>query len=708
MNPWKSLPLIRLSLPFAGGVICALMQPGGQRERILWLAGGSAVLITGRALLLLKKNPPYRIRWIPGCIIFLLMVVSGGLTVFTYRANQHGIGGSQRIFPVEIREPPSHSANSVKLIAARYEPEMNSRALTRNGLVVLFLEKDSAALALRYGDWILVSSTMRALRHESNPYGFDPAGFYGRKGIESQGWVASSDWRLVPIQSSNPVKRTALGVRERLLDILKENHLNGDELAVASAILLGYTGDIGSDLRKGFAASGAMHILAVSGMHVGVIFLFIETMLAFLSRKKYGKPLKAILTIGLIWCYAMVTGLSPPVFRASLMISLIILGRNLKRKPDSLNVVAGALMILLMADPSLLLHTGFQFSFLAVFGILILYKPLVAAIPFNGWILKRLWGLMAVSLAAQITTFPMALYAFHQFPNYFLLTNLLVLPLTSLIIYTGIGVLALSPFQVISSLLAKLLSFIVLSLNVTVQWIEGLPGSVSGGWYLSWLDVFLLYGVIITIFCFLFFRRTAWLFSLMTLLIIWSTMGLINEYLRSERTKIVVFHCKGASQYAFIHGRKAVCLKDFRAACGPAYARDALSQLIRAEGVNSLQTAYLIPGDLPVDSARQMAGFFFRQGGFLQCTGWRVVVLSGRLPPGLSGGPDADLVILRGIPEVAVETIIRCFHPGKIIFDPTNSWAGIRRWKEEAETLGVSCYCVAEEGAFVMDLTGRN
>lgn len=707
MNPWKTLPLIRLSLPFAGGVSCALMQPGGQRE-ILWLAGSSAVLIAGLVLLLLNKNPPYRVRWIPGCIIFLLMVASGGLTAYAYRASQQGIGSSQRVFPVEIREPPAQTANSVKLIAARYEPEMHSCALTRNGHVVLFLEKDSAAMALRYGDWILVSSTLRALRHESNPFGFDPAGFYGRKGIEFQGWVASSDWRVIHMQGSNPVKRLALGVRDRLLATLKENHLGGDELAVASAILLGYTGEIGSDLRKGFSASGAMHILAVSGMHVGIIFLFLETMLAFLKRNKYGKPLKAMLTVGLIWCYAMVTGLSPPVFRAALMISLIIVGKNLKRKPDSLNIVAGAMMILLMADPSLLLHTGFQFSFLAVFGILILYKPIVAAIPFNGWFLSRAGGLMAVSVAAQIATFPMALYAFHQFPNYFLLTNLLVLPLASLIIYNGIGVLALSPFPVISSLLAKLLSFIVLSLNVTVQWIEGLPGSVSGGFYLSWLDVAVLYGVIITILCFLFFRRTAWLFTLLTLLIIWSSLGLINECQRSDRTKIVVFHLKGASQYAFIHGRKAVCLKDFRAACGPAYAREVLAQLIRAEGVNCLETGYLTTGNDPADNARQMAGFFFRQGSFLQCAGRRVVVLSTRIPAGLSGGPGADLVILRGNPEIEVETIIRCFHPDKIIIDPANSWAFIRRWKEEAKTLGVSCYCVAEEGAFVMDLDGRN
>lgn len=727
MNPWKPFPLIRLLIPFLCGVTYTLMRTGVQSE-ILWLAGATGLLILGLFLFTLMGTPPYRIRWIPGCIIFLLMVCSGNLTVRTYYADLQGTGGwhspdegnwkdisdggpgsdNRRFFPAEIREPPSHTSKSVKLILGRYEPEMETGTLVRKGNVLIFLEKDSNTLALRHADWILVSASLKPLQDESNPYTFDPAGYYGRKGIYFQGWVASTDWKLSGIPESNSVKRLALGIRDRLLQILQENNLRGEEFAVASAILLGYTGEIGSDLRKGFAASGAMHILAVSGMHVGIIFLFLETLLAFLRRRKYGIPVKTFLMIGMIWCYAMVTGLSPPVFRAALMISLIILGKTLKRKPDSLNVVGGSMMILLLLDPSLLLHLGFQFSFLAVLGILFLYKPIYSLMPARGWILTRLWGLIAVSIAAQIATFPMALYAFHQFPNYFILTNVLVLPLASLVIYNGIGVLALSPFPAFSTLLAKMLSLIVWLMNSIVRFIEELPGSISGGIYPQLIDVTLLYGVIVSITCFLFFYQARWVYALLTLLLIWSCIGLLRDDEHLERKKFIISQVKGASQYIFTQNRKAVFLKDYRAACLSPYAREIISVMITAEGITKSRMGYLTDSGSLTGDDRCEFGFFFRRGDYLQFSDCRIAVLNKALPAELTDTLDVDIVILRKDPDIEIQSIVRCFHPDQIIFDPTNTWYHIRKWKEQAEKLSISCYSVTEEGAFVLEKKGAD
>ncbi|MBN1199667.1 MAG: ComEC family competence protein [Bacteroidales bacterium] len=703
MNPWKPFPLIRLLIPFLCGIAYALIQPGEQPE-ILWLAGATGLLMLGLLLFTLTGNLPYRMRWIQGCFIFLLMVCLGGLTVRVYHVNRQEAGGwHSPAFPAEICEPPSHTSKRVKLILTRYEPEMETGTLIRKGKVVLFLEKDSNALALRYGDWILVSVSLKPLQDESNPYGFDPAGYYRRKGIYAQGWVAPTDWKLTGIPESNSLKRLALGVRDRLLKILKENDLKGEEFAVASAILLGYTGDIGSDLRKGFAASGAMHILAVSGMHVGIIFLFLETLLAVLKRRKFGRLIKAFLMILMIWCYAMVTGLSPPVFRAALMISLIILGKTLRRKPDSLNVVGGAMMTLLLLDPTLLLHLGFQFSFLAVFGILFLYKPLFSLMPSRGWVLTRVWGLMAVSIAAQIATFPMALYAFHQFPNYFLLTNMLVLPLASLVIYNGIGVLVLSPFPVFSALLAKTLSFIVWLLNTVIRFIEELPGSVSGGIYMHWIEVALLYGVIVSIACFLFFQKARWVYTFLGLLLLWSTIGFLRDDDQLYRNRMMIFKVNGASQYLFIQGQKAVFLKDYQAACVSPDSRQIVSVIIPAEGITRSATGYLTENDSRIRDDRREFGFFFRRGDFLQFSDYRMIILSNTLPSTLTDTMDVNMVILRKNPDIEIQRVVRCFHPEQIVIDPNNSWYRIRKWKEQAEKLNISCYSVADEGAFILE-----
>lgn len=715
MNPWKPIPLIRLLIPFLGGVICALIVTGWVPGTFCMIAISAfleAVLFSSVQLVKL----PYALRLISGVLTFSLMFSLGILTVQVHLSSQQvntQCENSTSFCPppvphcqywtAEILDPPRHTSRSVRLKVVLYETDTMTATLTRSAKALLFLEKDSSALELRYGNWIFISTTLKPVKDESNPYGFDPAGYYGREGVFSQGWISSADWKIAGVSTYGSVRGLAFALRDRLLGILKENSLKGEEFAVASALLLGYTEEIGQDLKRGFAASGAMHILSVSGMHVGIIYLFLETFLAFLNRRNRGPAVKAALMIVMIWCYAMVTGLSPPVFRAALMLSLIILGRAFKRKSDALNVVGGSLFVILILDPSLILHLGFQFSYMAVLGILVLYKPLFNLIPVTGWILTRLWGLVAVSVAAQIATFPMALYTFHQFPNYFILTNILVLPLSSLVIYSGIGVLIVSPVPALSSLLGGLLSWLVGLLNMIIRFLEGLPGSTSNGIYLSFPDLLMLYLVIVVICCFLFSRKTCWIYLLLALAVLWSSMGVYNDFARSDRIKIVVFQIKEVSQYVFVKGESAFCIKDYQAACVSPYAREVLSAFIAAEGITRTGTAYL--SDNGSTGTQDVREFYLlcRKGNFLQFAGQRIGIVSPGFPISLSEPIHLDLVILRKNPSGNLETIVQAFSPHQIVIDPTNSWYNTRNWMEQAESLGVPCYNVLEEGAFLLE-----
>jgi len=608
--------------------------------------------------------------------------------------------GDRQLYVAEIKEPPRLTSSYVKLIVQKYDTDSNSKALIRDGKAMLFLENDSISRELKYGDWIIVFTNLKRIKDASNPYGFDPAYYYGQQGVFYQGWVASDGWThtLVPYHTS--LTGIAFKLRDRLLQILRNNSLGGEEFAIASALLLGYTGEIGQDLKRGFAASGAMHILSVSGMHVGIIYLFLDTILAFLNRREHGPKIKGFLLILMIWTYSLITGLSPPVFRAALMISLVILGRTMYRKPDSMNVLAGSMFIILLYDPALLFNIGFQFSYLAVIGILLLYKPVFNLLPFSGWIVTRVWGLIAVSIVAQLTTFPLTLYAFHQFPNYFILTNILVLPLASLVIYSGIGVLALSPFQVISSFLAKGLSFIVWLLDSVIRSVEALPGSVTAGIYPSLIEALILYALIIVICCFFAFRKAFWMYAFFLLILIWSFLGIFRDYRLADRNLFAVFQVRGASQYVMMKGRNAVCLKDFNAACRVPYAQEVLSNWTEAEGIDWLQTTYLSEGDL-LKGGLQNFQILFRKGDFLQFSDQRMVIVSSVIPPAMKGTLHADLVIVRKDPDIEINTIARIFTPHQIVIDPSNSWYKSRRWKEQAEKVGIPCHSVLEEGAFV-------
>ncbi|TSA26141.1 MAG: ComEC family competence protein, partial [Bacteroidetes bacterium] len=666
-------------------------------------------LLSGLLLLfVLLWKPPFRWRWLPGFNIFLLMFWLGVLTVQSNcqlpTVNCQLRTADCQLFSAEILEPPRHTSKTVKLIVSRYDLDTNANTLIREGKALLFLEKDSNSLALQFGDWIIGSTSLKSLKNGANPYAFDPAGYYGKKGVFRQGWVASTDWERTGIPEHNSIKRLAFIFRDRLLKVLRDNSLQGEEFAVASAILLGYYGEIGQDLKKGFAASGAMHILAVSGMHVGILYLFLETLLGFLKRRRYGSIVKAVLMVLMIWVYAFITGLSPPVFRAALMLSLLILGKTAGRKPDSLNVVAGSMFIMLVADPMLLFHTGFQFSYLAVTGILFLYSPIFQLIRAPGWVLSRGWSLVSLSLAAQISTFPLALYAFHQFPNYFILTNLLVLPLTSLVIYCGIGLLALNPVPVLSQWFAKGLCFFVGTLNVTVSFIEGLPGSVTTGIYPSFPDTLVLYLAIISAGCFLLTRKPAWLFPFLLVNLAASVYGLGRDVIRMDRCILTVFQVKGVSQYSFANGTQEVCLKDFAAVYREPYAQELLTTYRAAERITRSLTVPLTDRNLAPFSRYQDLSFLKRKGDYLQWNNLRIVVLSSSLPPRCTDSLHVDLVIIRGSPKITIGEINRYFSPRQIVIDPSNSWVLARNWKEEAEKLGVPCHSVLEEGAFVLNV----
>ena len=609
----------------------------------------------------------------------------------------------RQLLVATITEPPRQSIKTIRLIAAAYHLDSSRRALTKEEKVLLFLPRNSRSQSLDYGDWIVFSGWLNPIRGASNPYAFDPAAYYHRKGVFRQAWVDSTEWEPSRGRKQYSIRRFAFCLRSKLLNILRENQLKGDEFAVASALLLGYVNEIDKELRKDYASSGAMHILAVSGMHVGIIFLFLEFSLSFLNRRKQGPWIKAIWMILVIWGYALITGLSPSVFRAAIMLTFVIAGRTTRRKPETLNVVAAAMFIMLISEPLLLLNIGFQFSYLAVFGILFLYRPLVNLLPVSAWFPSKIWALVSVSIAAQLATFPLALYAFHQFPNYFILTNILVVPLASLIIYTGIGVLSVSALPWLSLIVAKGLSFLVWLLNTVIRFVEGLPGSTTTSIYISGLDTLFLYLLILLMILFLTARKIRYIYLCLVLLIFFSARSGLYEYLRQDRVQIAVFQVKGSSLYDFVAGERDVCVKDYKAVRMGGYSTENVSRFRIAERIHHTRTTYLAGESFQPEAQERDFGFLVRKGSFIQFLDRRIGIISGSLPPGFSHGLKLDLVILSGNPKITIQEIMKVFSPDQIVIDASNSWSNSRVWKKQAEEVGIPCHSVVDEGGVVLD-----
>jgi competence protein ComEC len=255
--------------------------------------------------------------------------------------------------------------------------------------------------------------------------------------------LKSGDWELLQVKEDNIFFSTIYKMREYFLSILSTYVRDRNQFAVASAIMLGYNDYMNGDITRAYASSGALHVLSVSGLHVGIMFFMLNVLLKFMDNR--GRKLeitKSVSIILFIWLYACLTGLSPSVLRSAMMFSLIQSGTLLKRHVNTFNIVFGSAVVLMLFNPFIVTEVGFRLSYLAVLGIIYLQPKIYSLWAFKNWFLDKAWMIVAVSLAAQIATFPLSLLYFHQFPNLFLISNLVVIPVSNLILFLGTGLFA--------------------------------------------------------------------------------------------------------------------------------------------------------------------------------------------------------------------------------------------------------------------------
>ena len=280
-------------------------------------------------------------------------------------------------------------------------------------------------------------------------------------------------------------------VQTTLYERLAAAGLSGDELATVGALTLGYKEELSKDLRRHFQASGAAHVLAVSGLHTGIIYGLLWWLLSFggrykpLYENKWGRRSISLLIIAVMWCYAWLTGMTPSVVRAVLMVTIFEVGRMLYRQAFSMNTVAAAAVFILLVKPSDLWSVSFQLSFAATASIIVLANIAGPTIQYNilkknalGKVFNWVIGVMAVSLAAQLGTMPITMYYFHQISNYFLLTNLIVLPLATILVPCGLLSIVFGGTWA-GQMIGFITNRLAWTMNHSVEWIEHLPGSTT-------------------------------------------------------------------------------------------------------------------------------------------------------------------------------------------------------------------------------------
>ncbi|MDB4303229.1 competence protein ComEC family protein, partial [Desulfosarcina sp.] len=339
------------------------------------------------------------------------------------------------------------------------------------GKLLLNIEKDSTVNALNVDDRFQLKTTLTEINTPLNPHQFNYKNYLAKQYIYHQ--VYSKNSSLFKLNSNTQtVFGLAANLRENINLKLKKSDFNENELAIINALLLGQRQDINKEIYNNYTKAGAIHILAVSGLHVGIILLFLSFVFKPIEKLKHGKIIKTILIIIMLWCFAIVAGLSASVTRAVTMFSIISIGLQFKRATNMFNTVAISMFILLLFKPMFLFDVGFQLSYAAVFAIVSFYPLLYKLIKPKYYIFDKFWQVFVVTIAAQFGVVPLSLFYFHQFPGLFFLSNLIIVPLLGFILGFGIIVILLALLNTLPSFLANIYGNIISLMNDFVEWVS--------------------------------------------------------------------------------------------------------------------------------------------------------------------------------------------------------------------------------------------
>ena len=488
-------PFFRLLLPVIGAIISSpFLSDIGLLAVILILSGA---LLFFLSFIRYKQNH-YSQRWLFGAGTYLFLF---GLTLLQC--------GEMRAFnSFTFPEHPNTYLAVILDIPEEKERSVQCPVLTAPPLkkkVMLYLEKSNRTTKLLPGDEIIFIAQPEPFRNFGNPGEWDYAGYMRNKGFAARDYITDSEWRVTGRRSNTPYL-LAQKCRIYILNYYRSLGLEGDTYAFIAAITLGYKAYLSDDIRKAFQASGTAHLLAVSGLHTGIIYLIITLILSPLGTRGRGFLIRQLTIILMLWGYAFLAGLSASVVRAVIMLSLYCLGKMRREKSFTLNTLAAAAFLILIFHPNSFYDISFQMSFSAVFSILWFQPRITSLVIPKNWVTRYLWNLMTLSLSAQLGLFPLLLYYFGTFPTWFFITNILVVPLMGIIIYSLIPLLltgwlpeALSSFpEWLPQILRRLVQLLTDLMLHIVQFMESLPFAQLTG-----LNISLPAAILLLIFIFL-------------------------------------------------------------------------------------------------------------------------------------------------------------------------------------------------------------
>jgi competence protein ComEC len=672
-------PLARVTLVFIVGIVFTYYtQPS---PHLVFSSLFIAALFSAVAYFWCTKKPHHN-RYF-GLSIFGLAFAVGmsTQTIHTdaYQKNHFtqlpNIFEQPHTFTIVLKEKLKNTANNQRYVALVNQVD----STMCSGKLLLNINKDSLHHSFIIGNRLQIQGSLYPNMAPKNPFQFDYGTYLKNKQIYGQLYTNATQ-----IKKSFLIEKDiwyyAARIRNSIIDNLKKDGFKATELNVAVALLLGQQQDIDPEIIKDYQFAGAVHILSVSGLHIGFVLLFVTFILKPVPNNKKGSLLQLFVILYSLWLFGILAGLAPSVVRSVTMFSFVAIGQHLRRSVNRYHTLLVSILLILLVQPGFLFDVGFQLSYLALFFIL-WFHPLLSRLwePKNK-ILKYIRDVLSVSFAAQIGTLPLSLYYFHQFPGLFFITNLAIIPLTGFIMGLGVVVMILAYFDLCPYYLSKALEWFLFVIDKIIHTIASFEQFIIKD--IPFNSVLLLGSYMLIISSILWFekRRFQRLIAILVSVIFIQIALLWNKYDSTNQREWIVFNSNKNTLITERIGTKVTL-----------FANDSLLKI----GVkNQILNNYLVGNFSHLAAAKKIKNTAFFKGHTI------LIIDSMGIYPKQQ---QADILVLTQSPKINLDRLIQINHPKEIVADATNYKSFQERWKASCLKAKIPFHSTSEKGFYILN-----
>lgn len=685
---WHRAPFLRLIIPLVAGISMGeYLVPGILHEPSGTLILLITCLLFTTSLSLQFSFIPLRYRPAPlsGILLNTLLFFSGTLLYHHQKISNnsrwfgHHLKNSVAI-AVSADGLPSPGKKSLRYILSIHAV-IDKKAVPQSatGKITIYLPQANPEKLQPGSFYLLPTSKIKTITASGNPGSFDYARFQQNRNIYHQAYLSKEDVIFLKNPVGFSLSRFLAAGQSSALKAMRQT-VPEPARALAMALLIGYRNEVDKDLLQAYTNTGVVHVIAVSGMHLGLIFLLLQQILVFPEgRFPFTKWIKAAIILLITWWFSGIAGASPSIIRAAFMFSMILFARLLRKPMDSFQSLSLGAFSLLCYNPFWLWDAGFQLSFAALLSIVIYQGPISSWLEPSNKIAGATWQLLAVTLAAQILTMPISIGQFHQAPAYFLFANLLAVPLSSIALITAIIQWVCSFSQLPVTLPGKLTGLLIDWMNAFILRIDSLPGAVIDQLQWSSTQTWLAYGIITSITLWLLKKNRPPLLLGLILLLLFGAERLADHATKSRQHLLAVYHLPGKSAVEIIRGNTSL----------------------------QMLTAFSVPQHPVLQAAKRhyrVKVIQYSTTNFLQAGRFRIALPQNQHQAEQMLRAEPTHLILsrqvKSIRSMAGQIQSNCL----VIIDGSVFETRAKQWEEELQAAGIRCHNTWTAGAFLVGL----